>query len=105
MGDNSLTSELVPGYDNTDHLWSGDATMNAGTTYHFSIHPMHSDSSIYGNGGVGGTLFEVTPNVTESYTFIFNYINSGISFHSKHRSINKIAIMIKSSFRLDKNYF
>jgi len=84
MGDNSLTAELAPGYDNTDHLWSGDATMNSGTTYHFRIHPMHSDSSIYGNGGVGGTLFEVTPNVTESYTFIFNDENDDLFIDSAY---------------------
>jgi hypothetical protein len=71
-GDNTLAAELSPGYNNTDYLWSGDATMNAGTTYHFRIFPMHSDSAAYGSGGVGGTEFVVTPNVTESYTFIFN---------------------------------
>ena len=71
-GDNALVAEMTPGYDNTDYLWSGDATMNAGTTYHFRIYPMHSDSATYGSGGVGGIDFEVTPNVTESYTFIFN---------------------------------
>ncbi len=71
-GDNGLISELTPGYDNTPNKWSGDATMNAGTTYHFRVYPMHSDSASYGNGGVGEIDFEVTPNITESYTFIFN---------------------------------
>lgn len=83
-GDNSLVSELAPGYDNTDYMWSGDATMNAGTTYHFRVHPMHSDSATYGNGGVGGVDFEVTPNVTESYTFIFNDEADGLFIDSAY---------------------
>jgi hypothetical protein len=83
-GDNGLIAELAAGYDNTDYLWSSDATMNAGTTYHFRVYPMHSDSAVYGTGGVGGTEWEVTPNITESYTFIFNDENDDLFIDSAY---------------------
>jgi len=103
-GDNALAAELAPGYDNIDFMWSGDATMNAGTTYHFRIHPMHSDSATYGNGGVGGIDFEVTPNVTESYTFIFNDEADDLFIDSAYPSPLSLAATLYMDERIEINW-
>ncbi len=83
-GDNELLIELQPGYENDEFRWSGEALLNAGTTYHFRIYPMHFDSASYGQGGVGGPDFAVTPNVTEEFVFIFNDNTDTIFLDSAH---------------------
>ncbi len=85
-GDNSLLAELNPGYDDSAHLWAGEAYLNANTTYTFRIYPMHADIASYGKDGIEGEDYVITPNYGEDYTFIFNDLNDSLTLTSAHPS-------------------
>ncbi|MBD3170427.1 MAG: S8 family serine peptidase, partial [candidate division Zixibacteria bacterium] len=72
FGDNNLNLELFGGYDGNEFQWSGETVLNSGMDYTFRIYPMHANVASYGEGGVGGESFTVSPNYSEEYTIIFD---------------------------------